>query len=49
MLARDQTRAGISTASSNVRPTPLKKYKLLRNKVTASIRYDSNFTHLLTY
>ena len=49
MLARDKTRAGISTASSNVRRTLLKKYKLLRNKVTASIRNDNYFIHLLTY
>ena len=41
MKTRDQTRASIHKASPTVRPILVKKYKIIRNKVIASIRKDS--------
>ena len=41
MKTRDLTRASIHKASPSERPILLKKYKIIRNKVIASIRKDS--------
>ena len=41
MKTRDLTRAGINKASASERPILLKKYKIVRNQVIASIRKDN--------
>ena len=41
MKTRDSTRAGIHKAGASEKPILVKKYKILRNKVVASIRNDS--------
>ena len=41
MKQRDQTRCNISKANNQQKAVLMKKYKILRNKTTASIRKDT--------